>query len=99
MRRPLEIFDPAAFERYGMAQVSKKRVCCFCETWKSGGIESFLYNILSRMDFSKIEVDIVASELRESVFTEPLRARGVRFLSFPAASAASRPIAACSGRC
>ena len=31
------------------------------------------------MDFSKIEVDIVASELRESVFTEPLRARGVRF--------------------
>ena len=55
------------------------RVCCFCERWESGGIESFLCNVLLHMDLSAMEVDIVAAQLRESVFTESLKARGVRF--------------------
>ena len=62
-----------------MENRSKRRICCFCETWESGGIESFLYNVLSRMDFSKIEVDIVASEMRESIFTPELQKKGVQF--------------------
>ena len=49
------------------------RVCCCCESWESGGIESFLTNALLRMDRTGLEVDIVAAELRESVFTEQLR--------------------------
>lgn len=57
----------------------KKRVCCFCETWESGGIESFLCNVLSRMDFSQLEVDLVAAEIRESIFTAELQRQGVRF--------------------
>lgn len=56
-----------------------KRVCCFCESWESGGIESFLCNILLHMDLSGLEVDIVAARLEESVFTEPLKVRGIRF--------------------
>jgi len=56
------------------------KVCCFCETWESGGIESFLYNVLRRIDLKKINVDIVAASLRESVFTEPLQQCGVRFI-------------------
>lgn len=55
------------------------RVCCFCERWESGGIESFLCNVLLHMDLSAIEVDIVTAQLRGSVFTESLKARGVRF--------------------
>lgn len=56
-----------------------KRVCCFCEKWESGGIESFLCNILLHMDLSDLEVDIVAAQLADSVFTEPLKAHGVHF--------------------
>lgn len=57
----------------------KRRVCCFCEQWESGGIESFLNNVLVHMDLSLLEIDIVAARLEESVFTEPLKARGIRF--------------------
>lgn len=56
------------------------RVCQFCEKWESGGIESFLFNVLTHADLSGLEVDIVASQLCESVFTEPLKALGVRFI-------------------
>lgn len=55
------------------------RVCCFCERWESGGIESFLCNVLLHMDLSDVEVDIVAAQMRDSVFTEPLKSSGVRF--------------------
>ncbi len=57
----------------------KTRVCCFCETWESGGIESFLYNLLTHMDLEQIEVDIVVSRLGKSVFTQELQKRGVHF--------------------
>lgn len=57
----------------------KTRVCCFCEKWESGGIESLLFNVFSHIDLSHFEVEIVAAELSDSIFTEPLRARGVSF--------------------
>lgn len=57
-----------------------RRICIFCETWESGGIESFLHNLLLNMDRRGMEIDIVAAELRESVFTEELRTAGVRFV-------------------
>ncbi len=55
------------------------RVCCFCEKWESGGIESFLCNVLTRMDLTRLQVDVIAASLNESIFTEPLRRHGVRF--------------------
>lgn len=61
------------------------RVCCFCESWESGGIESFLHNVISRLDPNEFEVDIVASKLEESVFTAPLEAKGVRFIELSGA--------------
>lgn len=57
-----------------------RRICCFCEKWESGGIESFLHNMLLRMDLTDAEVDIVAAQLRPSVFTAALEAKGVRFV-------------------
>lgn len=56
-----------------------KRVCLLCETWESGGIESFLHNVLLHMDLTGLEVDIVAARMGESVFTPALKERGVGF--------------------
>lgn len=55
------------------------RVCCLCESWASGGIESFLCNVLTRLDLTDLEVDVVAAQLYDSFFTEKLRAHGIRF--------------------
>lgn len=56
-----------------------KRVCVFCESWESGGIEAFLTNVISHMDVAGLEVDIVCASLGRSVFTTPLKERGVGF--------------------
>lgn len=53
------------------------RICCFCETWASGGIESFLTNVLLHMDRSNIEVDIVTVQIMESPFTSRLKEQGL----------------------
>lgn len=55
------------------------KVCCFCERWESGGIESFLSSVLLNMDTSGIQVDIIASCLGESVFTAGLKQKGINF--------------------
>ena len=57
----------------------KRRICCFCEKWESGGIESFLHNVIMEMDLSRLEIDIVAAQICESVFTSDLKEKGVGF--------------------
>ena len=61
--------------------MEKRRICCFCEIWAGGGIESYLAGLLGELDPESVEVDIVAARLEESVFTEALRRRGVRFFT------------------
>lgn len=56
-----------------------RRICCFCEKWESGGIESFLTTVLLHLD-SSVEVDITANCIEESVFTQRLKSIGVRFI-------------------
>lgn len=56
-----------------------RRICCFCESWESGGIEAFLKNILLHINSVEFEIDIVAAQICESVFTEKLKACGIRF--------------------
>lgn len=58
----------------------KVKVCCFCEKWESGGIESFLTNIIGRFDMEQFQIDIVSACLCQSVFTRPLQDLGVRFI-------------------
>lgn len=58
----------------------KRHICIYCETWESGGIESFLHNVLRHMDLTNLDVDIVVACLRPSIFTEPLERLGVRFV-------------------
>ena len=56
-----------------------KRICCFCESWESGGIESFLASVYTHADLSELEIDIVTSKLLDSVFTARLEKLGIRF--------------------
>ena len=58
----------------------KKRICVYCQTWESGGIEAFLSNLLQHMRLEQIEIDIVVEELRESIYTNGLKAHGIRFI-------------------
>ena len=76
--------------------MEKRRICCFCEIWAGGGIESYLAGLLGELDPESVEVDIVAARLEESVFTEALRRRGVRFSSSPEVPAISRATTGCS---
>ena len=57
-----------------------KRICVFCECWESGGIESFLNNVLLHMDLTNMEVDIVAACLKSSIFTSGLERKGIHFI-------------------
>lgn len=59
--------------------MNKRRICCFCETWASGGIESFLTNVLTHMDLSELSVDVVAVRIERSVFTQRLENIGIQF--------------------
>ena len=56
-----------------------KRICIYCEKWASGGIESFLFNVITHMNLEHAAIDIVAACVEESVFTEELRSLGIRF--------------------
>lgn len=59
--------------------MGKRKICCFCERWASGGIESFLYNSLSNMELSNLEVEIVAARLERNELSHKLEAKGIRF--------------------
>lgn len=60
--------------------MSKKKICCFCERWASGGIEVFLYNLLQQADMTKLAVDVVAASLEKNELSQQLEARGVHFI-------------------
>lgn len=66
------------------------KICCFCERWESGGIESFLNNVIQHLTSGKIQVDIVAAQLCKSVFTESLQRKGVRFFELSGSQRALR---------
>ncbi len=55
------------------------KVCCFCESWESGGIESFLCSTLCRMDPEKVQIDLVCAKLGNSIFTQAMEEHGIRF--------------------
>lgn len=65
-----------------------KKVCIYCQTWESGGIEAFLHNVLQHMDLSDIQVDIVTDRLKGSIFTDGLKSLGVTFRELSGSSRA-----------
>lgn len=57
-----------------------RHICIVCENWESGGIEGFISNLLLHMDREHLKVDIVAVRFRKSIFTQPLKEVGIRFI-------------------
>lgn len=53
------------------------KVCCFCEKWGSGGIESLLVNVLERMDRSEMQIHVVVSEVESDFYLPRLKACGI----------------------
>ena len=64
----------------------KRKICIYCDTWESGGIESFLHNVLTHMDLSCMEIDLVTAWQKQSIFTAPLEKCGVRFIELSGSS-------------
>lgn len=62
-----------------LIRLKNTKVCVFCESWETGGIESFLSNVLCSMNLSDMEIDIVTARLKQSVFSERISALGVNF--------------------
>lgn len=57
-----------------------KRICIFCETWDNGGIEAYLTNMLEHMDLDEMSIDLVVTVLRESIYSQRVKALGVEII-------------------
>lgn len=55
------------------------KICCFCEIWGTGGIESFLLNMLENMDRSGFEIDIVTEKKISDLYMSRMEAMGLDF--------------------
>lgn len=60
-----------------------KEVCVFCEKWGSGGIETFLINVLSRVDKTRFHVTLVAVKLESTAYLPQLEQIGIELQVFP----------------
>lgn len=57
---------------------SCKKVCIYCKKWGSGGIESYLVNLLEHMDLSKLDISIVTFSVTSNIFHDRLQTLGVQ---------------------
>ena len=55
------------------------KICCFCEIWGTGGIESFLLSTLEHMDRSDLEIDIVVEKKISDLYLSRVEAMGLGF--------------------
>lgn len=56
----------------------KISVCCYCEAWGSGGIESFWMNLAGKLDRSCYHIDIVAARKLSGFYDRQLEEMGIR---------------------
>lgn len=71
--------------------MEKKKICCFCQRWASGGIESFLFNLARQPRLQQVQLHIVAAKLEPSHQRTQLEAQGVRFIEL--SGSLHRPVA------
>jgi len=61
--------------------MSKIRICYYLERWSSGGIESFITNMLTGIPLGELQFDIVADVVDgDSIFTPAVTSVGVRIV-------------------
>lgn len=56
-----------------------RRICIYCDTFETGGIEAYLCNVLTHMDLFDLEVDLIAARISQSVFAQKMQAKGINF--------------------
>ncbi|MBE6991456.1 MAG: glycosyltransferase family 1 protein [Ruminococcaceae bacterium] len=54
-----------------------KKICIWCEKWGSGGIESFIVNILEALDRTGLEIKLVTATNESDVFDARLQKLGI----------------------
>jgi len=57
----------------------KNRICIYTDKWGSGGIESFILNMLEHMEREDLEIDIVAAKLESELYMQRVEALGIGF--------------------
>lgn len=57
-----------------------KNICCFCEKWGSGGIETFLLNSFENMDRKDLHIDLVTTQIESSLYLPRLKACGIELI-------------------
>ena len=57
--------------------MKNRKVCIWCEKWGSGGIESFIVNILEAMDRTDLDIKLVTAKLESDVFDARLERLGI----------------------
>lgn len=63
--------------------MESRKVCIWCEKWGSGGIESFIVNILEAMDRTGLDIKLVTAKYESDVFDPRLERLGIsRILLF-----------------
>lgn len=59
------------------------KVCIFCEEWGSGGIETYILNVLSHIDLSQFEISIVTARLNTETYFSKLNKLGINLTVLP----------------
>lgn len=54
-----------------------KKVCCYCETWASGGIESFITTVFSHMEKTDLNVVLCMSKHTNSIYDTAVDSMGI----------------------
>ncbi len=57
------------------------KICCLCETWENGGVESFIVNTYEAMNLNTIEIDLACMSKKTSVFNEKLELLPINFIA------------------
>lgn len=58
---------------------SKTRICVYTDKWGSGGIESFILNMLEHMNKEDLEIDIVTAKPESELYKQRVESLGVGF--------------------
>ncbi len=54
-----------------------RQICCFCEKWGSGGIESFLLNTWEHMNRQELNIHVITAQVDSQLYLPRLQACGV----------------------
>lgn len=61
-------------------KLRKVKVCIYCEQWGSGGIESFLLNVLEHMHKEDFIIDIVVSRIESDLYCQRIKDLNIKLI-------------------